>query len=48
MVYDWYQELGASFDWSQGLMGAPLSERYLGRATGDLSEALLRDTAFGR
>jgi hypothetical protein len=48
MVYDWYRELGASFDWSQGLMGAPLPERYLGRATGDLSGAFLRDMAFGR
>ena len=35
MLYDWYQELGRSVDWSQGLTGMPFSaaycERYIGR-----------------
>ncbi len=39
MLYDWYQDFGASIDWSQGLMGMPLSaEFFAGRAHGDWSE----------
>ncbi len=44
MLYDWFQDIGASVDWSQGLMGAPFSaDHYTGRAVGDYSE-----TFFGR
>jgi hypothetical protein len=44
MLYDWYQDLGRSIDWSQGLMGWPFSaDHYTGRSTGDHSEAF-----FGR
>lgn len=44
MLYDWYQEWGASIDWSQGVMGLPLSaENFSGRAVGDYSE-----TFFGQ
>ena len=39
MLYDWSQDIGRSIDWSQGLMGAPLSAEYFsGRAVGDYSE----------
>jgi hypothetical protein len=44
MLYDWYQDLGPSIDWSQGLMGLPFSaDHYTGRSVGDHSE-----TFFGR
>jgi hypothetical protein len=44
MLYDWYQDLGQSVDWSQGVMGMPLhADHYRGRARGDYSE-----TFFGR
>ncbi|MGO4446613.1 nuclear transport factor 2 family protein [Mycobacterium sp. 2YAF39] len=44
MVYDWYQDLGLSVDWSDGLMGVPFTaEHYIGRGVGDHSE-----TFFGR
>jgi hypothetical protein len=44
MLYDWYQHLGASTDWSQGLMGLPFSaDHYTGRSVGDHSE-----TFFGK
>ncbi|AHH19070.1 SnoaL-like domain-containing protein [Nocardia nova SH22a] len=40
MLYDWTTDLGPSADWSQGLMGAPLSApHFTGRATGDHSAA---------
>lgn len=39
MLYDWYQDWGASIDWSQGVMGLPFSgEQFPGRAKGDHSE----------
>lgn len=39
MLYDWYQDWGASIDWSQGVMSLPFSEeRFSGRARGDWSE----------
>lgn len=39
MLYDWYQDWGASIDWSQGVMGLPFSgEHFPGRAKGDHSE----------
>jgi hypothetical protein len=39
MLYDWYQDLGQSIDWSQGLMGLRFSaDHYTGRAAGDHSE----------
>lgn len=39
MLYDWYQDWGNAIDWSQGVMGLPLSqEHYSGRANGDWSE----------
>lgn len=38
MLYDWYQDWGASIDWSQGMMGMPFSEpKFSGRAHGDWS-----------
>jgi hypothetical protein len=44
MLYDWYQDFGAANDWSQGVMGIPLSaEHFSGRAVGDFSE-----TFFGK
>jgi hypothetical protein len=40
MLYDWYQDFGASIDWSQGCMGLPFSaEHFSGRVRGDYSEA---------
>jgi hypothetical protein len=39
MLYDWYQDWGLSIDWSQGVMGLPLSQEFFsGRAVGDHSE----------
>lgn len=39
MLYDWFQDFGASVDWSQGVMGQPFSAgHYTGRASGDFSE----------
>ena len=44
MLYDWYQDLGRSVDWSQGPMGLPFSaDHYTGRSVGDHSE-----TFFGK
>jgi SnoaL-like domain len=44
MLYDWYQDLGRSIDWSQGLMGLRFSaDHYTGRSVGDHSE-----TFFGK
>jgi hypothetical protein len=41
MLYDWCRDDGASADWSQGVMGMPLTaEHYVGRAVGDHSETL--------
>ena len=38
MLYDWYQDWGQAIDWSQGVMGLPLShEHFAGRARGDYS-----------
>ena len=38
MLYDWFQDWGASIDWSQGVMGMPFSEpHFSGRAHGDWS-----------
>ena len=38
MLYDWYQDWGASIDWNQGVMGMPFSDpRFSGRANGDWS-----------
>lgn len=38
MLYDWYQDWGVSIDWSQGVMGLPLSQEWFsGRANGDHS-----------
>ena len=46
MLYDWYQDLGRSIDWSQGLMGMPFSaDHYTGRAVGDHSEAFFGEGA---
>lgn len=40
MLYDWSQDWGESIDWSQGLMGQPLSAgHFSGRAVGDYSES---------
>jgi hypothetical protein len=40
MLYDWYQDWGVSIDWSQGVMGLPLSQEWFsGRARGDHSMA---------
>jgi len=43
MLYDWYQDWGASCDWSQGLMGMPFNApHFSGRANGDWSEAFFK------
>jgi hypothetical protein len=39
MLYDWYTHWGDAIDWSQGLMGLPLTaEHFSGWANGDFSE----------
>ena len=39
MLYDWYQDVGPSIDWSKGLMGMPFSgAHFTGTAVGDYSE----------
>jgi SnoaL-like domain len=44
MLYDWYQHLGRSVDWSQGVMGLPFAaDHHTGRSVGDHSE-----TFFGQ
>ena len=44
MVFDWFQDLGGSVDWTTGLMGMPLdTTRYAGRAQGDYSEGFFGD-----
>ena len=38
MLYDWFSDWGAAIDWSQGVMGMPLTDpRYPGWAKGDFS-----------
>lgn len=38
MLYDWYQDWGASVDWSLGVMGMPFSApHFTGRSKGDWS-----------
>lgn len=38
MLYDWYQDWGASVDWTQGVMGLPFTHpRFPGTAKGDYS-----------
>lgn len=40
MLYDWFQDWGASIDWSQGVMGMPFSAgHYSGRSVGDYSKS---------
>lgn len=40
MIYDWSQDMGASADFSGGLMGMPFLRGHpVGRAQGDMSEA---------
>jgi hypothetical protein len=49
MLYDWFQDLGVSVDWSKGLMGMPFSaDHYIGRAHGDYSEVFFGTAAFRR
>jgi hypothetical protein len=44
MLYDWFQDFGASVDWSKGVLGMSFSaEHFVGRAVGDYSE-----TFFGK
>ena len=39
MLYDWFQDFGASIDWSKGVLGLPFSAgHFTGRAFGDYSE----------
>jgi SnoaL-like domain len=39
MLYDWYQDVGQSIDWSQGVMGMRFrAGHYSGRSVGDYSE----------
>lgn len=39
MLYDWFADWGAAVDWSQGVMGLPLTgPHYSGRSNGDHSE----------
>lgn len=49
MLYDWYQDLGRSIDWSQGVMGLPFSaEHFSGRAHGDFSESFFGKASADR
>ncbi|MXO89910.1 nuclear transport factor 2 family protein [Pontixanthobacter aquaemixtae] len=44
MLYDWSTEWGDAIDWSQGLMGMPLTaDHFSGRAVGDHSEKFFGD-----
>lgn len=44
MIYDWMHNLGASVDWTTGLMGMPFdTNRYAGRAVADYSEEFFGD-----
>lgn len=44
MLYDWYQDVGQSVDWSQGMMGMPFrADHYCGRAVADYSEIFFGD-----
>ena len=46
MLYDWFQDLGLSVDWSQGVMGYPFTaDHFTGRAMGDHSEAFFARSA---
>ncbi|MCB2077955.1 MAG: nuclear transport factor 2 family protein [Novosphingobium sp.] len=46
MLYDWYTEWGNAIDWSQGLMGLPLTADYFsGRANCDFSEQFFGKTS---
>jgi hypothetical protein len=48
MLYDWYQDFGASVDWIHGLMGMKFSAgHYTGRAAGDYSETFFRGQFLG-
>ncbi len=39
MLYDWYQDVGQSIDWSRGVMGMRFrADHYSGRSVGDYSE----------
>jgi hypothetical protein len=45
MLYDWYQDWGASVDWTQGVMGMPFSDpRFSGRSKGDWSADFFSDS----
>ena len=49
MLYDWYQDLGRSSDWSQGVMGMPFrADHYCGRAVGDYSETFFDERRRGQ
>jgi SnoaL-like domain len=44
MLYDWFQDIGASVDWSKGVLGMPFSAaHFAGSTLGDYSE-----TFFGK
>ena len=44
MLYDWSQDVGASVDWAQGLMGMAFSAgHFTGRAAGDHSESFFAE-----
>lgn len=48
MLYDWYQDFGASIDWSKGAMGMPFSaDHFPGRIRGDFSERFFGAPARG-
>jgi hypothetical protein len=42
MLYERYQDVGPSVDWSHGVMGMPLRDHYRGKAVGDYSESFFR------
>jgi hypothetical protein len=49
MLYDWFQDFGASIDWSKGVLGMPFSaEHFAGRAVGDYSEIFFGKQASKR
>lgn len=47
MLYDWYQDWGASADWSNGIMGYPFhGPNYTGRVKDDASVAFFAGKPF--
>jgi hypothetical protein len=47
MLYDWFQDIGLSVDWSKGVMGMPFSaDHFTGKAVADFSETFFGKGSF--